>query len=51
MHAIDPNLTSALAVVSATMLMVHSGVSKKMLSWRPAERRQRRNDRERRWRR
>jgi hypothetical protein len=51
MHAIDPNLTSALAVVSATMLMVQSGVAKKMLSWRPAERRARWFSRETRWRR
>jgi DNA-binding IclR family transcriptional regulator len=51
MHAIDPNLTSAVVAVSATMLMVQSGVAKKMLSWRPAERRARRIERERRWRR
>jgi len=51
MHTIDPNLTSALVVVSATILMVQSGVAKKMLSWRPAERRARRIRREMRWRR
>jgi hypothetical protein len=51
MHAIDPNLTSALVVLSATMLMVQSGVAKKMLSWRPAERRARRIERARRGRR
>jgi hypothetical protein len=50
-HPIDPNLTSGLIVASATMLMVQSGLAKKLLSWRPAERRQRRISRERRLRR
>ena len=47
----DPNIMSALVVVSATILMVQSGMAKKMLSWRPAERRARRTSRETRWRR
>jgi hypothetical protein len=43
MKPLDPSLLSALAL-SAAVLMVHAGVAKRLLSWRPAadRRRQRR---------
>ena len=38
MHAIDPTLVTALVAASATVLMVHAGVAKRIFSWRQADR-------------
>ncbi len=35
MQPLDPPLVSALAAVCAAVLMVHAGVGKRLLSWRP----------------
>jgi hypothetical protein len=35
MQTLDPLLVSALAALSAAVLMVHAGVGKRLLSWRP----------------
>jgi hypothetical protein len=48
MQTLDPSLVSALAALSAAVLMVHAGVGKRLLSWRPEAGRRRRP---RRWRR
>ena len=36
MQTFDPPLVNALAALSAAVLMVHAGVGKRLLSWRPA---------------
>ena len=50
MQTLDPSLVSALAL-SAAVLMVHAGVAKRLLSWRPeaARRRPRRRRPGRSW--
>lgn len=47
MQTLDPVLVSTLSAVSAAVLMVHAGVGKRLLSWRPeaARRRQPRKPR------
>ena len=35
MQTLDPPLVSALAALSAAVLMVYAGVGKRLLSWRP----------------
>jgi hypothetical protein len=47
MQTLDPPLVSALAALSAAVLMVHAGIGKRLLSWRPeaARRRQPRKPR------
>jgi hypothetical protein len=47
MQTLDPPLVNALAALSAAVLMVHAGVAKRLLSWRPevARRRPRRRRR------
>ena len=35
MQTLDPSLVSALAALSAAVLMVYAGVGKRLLSWRP----------------
>ena len=35
MQPLDPPLVSALAALGAAVLMVHAGVGKRLLSWRP----------------
>jgi hypothetical protein len=35
MQTPDPALMSALAALSAAVLMVHAGVGKRLLTWRP----------------
>jgi hypothetical protein len=35
MQTLDPSLVSALAGLSAAVLMVYAGVGKRLLSWRP----------------
>ena len=42
MHAIDPRLMTALVAMCIATLMVHAGISKRRLAWRP-----RRTNRER----
>jgi hypothetical protein len=46
MQTIDPALVTALVAVCATALMVHAGLAKRQLTWRPrrskCERRRRR---------
>ena len=39
MQTLDPTLTSALASLAAVLLMVHAGIGKRLLSWRPAVKR------------
>jgi hypothetical protein len=39
MQPLDPPLTSALASLAAVLLMVHAGIGKRLLSWRPAAKR------------
>ena len=34
MQTTDPSLVSAIAALSAAVLMVHAGVGKRLLSWR-----------------
>lgn len=34
MQTLDPSLMSAIAALSAAVLMVHAGVGKRLLSWR-----------------
>ncbi len=34
MQTIDPALVTALAAMSAAMLMVHAGIAKRRLAWR-----------------
>jgi hypothetical protein len=41
-ETISQTLVTALVVMSATTLMVQAGLAKRMLSWRPVERRLRR---------
>jgi hypothetical protein len=47
-QTLDPSLVSALAALSAAVLMVHAGVGKRLLSWRPAPVRTRRPRKQRR---
>jgi hypothetical protein len=35
MQTLDPPLVSALAALTAAVLMVYAGVGKRLLSWRP----------------
>lgn len=42
MQTLDPPLLSALAALSAAVLMVYAGFGKHLLSWRPAPVRTRR---------
>ena len=35
MQTLDPTLVSAITALSAAVLMVHAGVGKRLLSWRP----------------
>jgi hypothetical protein len=44
MHGIDPALLTALVAMCAGTLMVHAGIAKRQLAWRPrrAQRRRRR---------
>jgi hypothetical protein len=42
MQAIDPALLTALVAICAATLMVHAGVTKRQLAWRPRTRRDRR---------
>ena len=39
MQTLFPPLTSELAALAAVILMVHAGVGKRLLSWRPAAKR------------
>ena len=36
MQTLYPPLTTALASLAAVLLMVHAGIAKRQLSWRPA---------------
>jgi len=48
MQTLDPSLVSALAL-SAAVLMVHAGIAKRLLSWRPEAARRRRRRPGRSW--
>ena len=39
MQTLYPPLTTALASLAAVLLMVHAGISKRLLTWRPAPKR------------
>lgn len=47
MQTLDPPLVSALAALCAAVLMLHAGVGKGLLSWRPDAVRRRRARRSR----
>ncbi len=48
MQTLDPPLVSGLAALSAAVLMVHAGIGKRLLLWRPAPVRARRPRKQRR---
>jgi hypothetical protein len=45
MQPIDPALVTALVAMCVGALMVHSGISKRQLAWRPRRHRERRRRR------
>lgn len=51
MQTLDPTLMSTVAALCAAVLMVHAGIAKRMLSWRPDTARNPRRRRSRRIRR